>query len=407
MGRRGPHEGSIYQRADGLWVGAVHLGYRDGKRRRKVVYGRTRRAVQEELVAIQRSLQQGLPVPAERQTVAQFLDRWLVHAVRPCVRPRTLQSYRQIVELHLAPGLGRLQLATLSPDDVQAFLNEKHAAGLSPRTVQYLRAVLRQALNRALRWGLVARNAAALADAPRVARTELAPFDPEEARRFLDAVRGDRLEALYTLALAAGLRQGEALGLRWSDVELEAGTVTVRHALSRIEGRLQLVEPKTVWSRRVVAVPAVAVAALRRQRARQLEERILAGSRWREGNFVFTTSIGTPLDGPTVTRRFKALLATARLRPQRFHDLRHATASLLLAQGVPARVVMETLGHSDVRLTLNTYSHVVPALGRQAAERMEELLSAGAQGPQAVATAGATVAAGAVAGEEEEDGIPA
>jgi integrase len=200
-------------------------------------------------------------------------------------------------------------------------------------------------------------------------------MSPEQARAFLDLVRGDRLEALYTVALAIGLRQGEALGLQWNDIDLDTGTLSVRHALQRIGGKLQLVEPKTRLSRRTIAMPPIVVTSLRAHRARQLQERLWAGSRWQEGNYVFASRIGTPLDGTNVTHGLQATLIAAGLPRQRFHDLRHACASLMLAQGVHPRVVMETLGHSQISLTMNTYSHVIPSLQREAADRMEEVLA--------------------------------
>jgi len=188
-------------------------------------------------------------------------------------------------------------------------------------------------------------------------------------------MRGHRLEALYTIAITVGLRQGEALGLRWQDVDLDAGSLRVRHSLQRIEGRLQLVEPKTERSRRTVSLPGVVVSALREHRVRQLQERLLAGSRWQESDYVFTSTIGTPLDGVTVTHRFQETLRRLGMPHQRFHDLRHACASLLLAQGVSPRVVMETLGHSQISVTMNVYAHVIPALQRDAADRMDALLT--------------------------------
>jgi integrase len=168
-----------------------------------------------------------------------------------------------------------------------------------------------------------------------------------------------------------GLRQGEILGLRWSDVDVETSTLRVAQALQRVNGRLEFVEPKSRRSRRTIPMPPTVARALRAHRSRQLEERIAVGPRWRESDLVFTTSIGTPLDSRNVTRRFQAALERASLPRLRFHDLRHTAASLMLAQGVPARVVMETLGHSQISLTMNTYSHVVPALQREAADRMD------------------------------------
>lgn len=181
--------------------------------------------------------------------------------------------------------------------------------------------------------------------------------------------------ALYSVAVALGLRRGEALALKWEDVDLEAGTLRVKHSLQRIEGRLQLVEPKSLKSRRTIAMPQATVLALRDHRKRQLEERMPEGSAWQETGFIFTTTIGTPIEPDHLKRWFKPLLKKAGLPDIRFHDLRHTAASLLLAQGVGPRVIMETLGHSQISLTMNTYSHVMPSLQREAADKMDAILS--------------------------------
>jgi integrase len=286
----------------------------------------------------------------------------------------TFKSYSEITHQHLIPGIGHIRLTGLTPQHVQALVNEKARDGLSPRTVHYLRAVLRNALNKALRWSLVLRNVAELVDVPRIPRTERPTLDVDQARRFLAIARGHNLEALYTVALALGLRQGEALGLKWQDIDFTARTLTVRRALQRIDGKLTFVEPKSVTSRRTVSLPSIAIDALGRHRGRQVEGRYRSGPPWR--GLVFTSSVGTPLSARNILRSFKGLLRAARLpREIRFHDLRHSCASLLLAQGVSPRTIMETLGHSQVGLTLNTYAHVLPSLGRDAAEIMDRLLS--------------------------------
>jgi integrase len=374
MGKRGPNEGSIHKRKDGRWVGVINLGFQDGKRRRKYIYGDTRGAVQGRFTAALRTHQQHLPVVGERETTADFLNRWLEESVKPTVRPPTYRSYEQMVRLHIVPDLGRIPLARLSPRDIQGLINYKLTTELSPRTVQYIHAVLRHALAQALRWGLVARNAAALVDAPRVQRPEVTPFNPEQADIFLNAAKGDRLEALFSVALAVGLRQGEALGLRWEDLDLDKGDLRVRVALQRVGGKLEFVEPKTARSRRTIALPDLIVASLRAHRARQLREKLVAGSRWQETGVVFTTAIGTPLDGRNVTKNFQKLVVKAGLPLIRFHDLRHTAASLLLAQEIHPRVVMEILGHSQIKLTMDTYSHVIPALQREAASKIDVVL---------------------------------
>lgn len=371
--KRGQNEGSIYKRADGRWEGALTLPNSGGKRKR--FYGETQREAREKMTAALRALDQGEAPITDRQTVAQFLARWLEDSVKPSKAPKTYASYADLVRLHIVPTLGKHQLSKLQPQHVEALMAAKTAAGLSPRTVQYIRAVLRIALNRALKWGLVARNVAALTDPPRGKRPEVQPLSPAQARVFLDAARGDRLEALYSVALALGLRQGEALGLHWADVDLDAGTIAVRCQLQRIDGKPQIVPLKTGKSRRTIDMPASTVAGLRAHRTRQLSERLLAGERWQDRGLVFTTVIGTPLDPGNVRKRFQLLLNGAGLPHQRFHDLRHTCASLLLAQNVHPRIVMEILGHSQIAMTMDTYSHVMPTMRREAAGLLDTLLT--------------------------------
>jgi integrase len=254
-------------------------------------------------------------------------------------------------------------------------LVELTAAGHSPRTVQYALHVLRIALARAVRWGLVPRNVATMVDGPRVPRRRVPVLTGEEAQRFMIAVRDDRLGALYVVALSLGLRQGEVLGLRWSDVDLDRQSLTVGAALQRVSGKgLVLVEPKTETSRRKITLPGYCLGVLREHRVRQLRDRLLAGSRWSETGLVFTSALGTGLESGLVTKRLQRILAACGLPRLRFHDLRHSAASLLGAQGVPPRVVMEVLGHSRISVTMDLYSHVFPSLLGDAAKAMERAL---------------------------------
>ena len=375
-GRRGNGEGTILQRADGRWAAAIVLE----DYRRKWIYGKTRRDVSDRLRKIRNDVAEGRPVINERLTMAEYMNRWLYDVAKLRTRPMTWRGYEHLVRLHILPTLGRVRLAKLSPQHVQTLVTLKTREGrLAPRTIQYMHSVLRAALNQAVRWRMVHYNAAAMVSPPRAIRAEVKVLTPEEARRLLDAARGDRLEALYSVALALGLRQGEALGLMWSDVDLEAAVLRVRRASQRIPHHgTQLVETKTVRSRRTLVMPPIVINALRAHHARQIFERLAAGDRWVDLDLVFPSDRGTLADGPNVTHRFHRLLKKAAVRPMRFHDLRHACASLLLVQGVHPRVVMETQGHSQISLTMNTYSHVIPALQRDAADRMEAVLGRGA-----------------------------
>ena len=334
MTRRGNNEGSIYKRADGRWTAAVHLGYEGGRRRRKAIYGKTRQEVARKLAAALRAREQGLPQPAERQTVGSLLQTWLRDSAAQRVRPRTLQRYSEIVRLHLIPALGSVRLAKLAPDDVERAMNAAVSQGASPRSVAQHRAVLRRALNVAMRWSWISRNVASLCEPPRAERREVHALTPADARRLLEAVRGDRLEALFAVALASGMRQGEALGLRWDDVDLGNGTISVQRTLQRIEREWRFLEPKTSQSRRTLPLAGPVASALREHRARQLEERLRAGGSWdgpRWGELVFADEFGCPLSGFHVLRRLRELLSRAGLQPMRYHDLRHGAASLMAA----------------------------------------------------------------------------
>ncbi len=378
MTRRGPGEGSIHPRGDGRWAGSVHLGYEDGRRVRKHVLGHSRKEVAAKLEALLRAKREQRPIPDRRTKLGPFLRRWLEEVARATLRASTYSSYDDIVRLHLVPGLGHIALAKLGPVDVQALLDRKLASGLSPRRVEYIHAVLRRALVTAERWGMVTRNVAKLVDPPRVPRHEISPLTPDEAHRLIEAATDDRLRALWLTALGTGLRQGELLGLRWEDVDLETRRLRVRHTLARVAGKLVLLEPKTERSRRTIVLPEVVVVALRAHRTGQKMEHLVAGSRWVDTGHVFATNIGTPIEAAAVTRAYQRALARAGLPHGRFHDLRHAAATFLLAQGFTLEDVKNLLGHSSIVLTSNTYGHVLEERQREVASGLDAVL--GGQG---------------------------
>lgn len=389
-GRRGAKEGSIFQRKDGRWVGSLNLGWEDGKRKRRHFYAATAAEVRDQLLKARSDQSRGLPVATDRQTIAQFLESWLEHTLKARAKPRSVESFTVIVRKHIVPAIGRIRLDKLTPQHVQALLEKKRQPykvknkagkevekpGLAPQSIASIRTVLRSALGQALKWGLVARNVATLIDPPRIPRPQFHVLDTDGAKKLLAAARGERFEAVIVLALTLGLRRGEILGLRWSDIDFEERVLRVNQALQRFGGRLQITEVKTERSRRVVAIPESVVRPLKARRARQAQERLLAGLEWQDSELVFTNPNGGPLEPITLHREYKELLEAARLPTEvRFHDLRHTAASLLLAQGVHLRVIMELLGHSSISLTANTYSHVMPAAMRDVADRMESILS--------------------------------
>lgn len=376
--RRGHGEGSIYQReSDGRWVGAVDLGWHGGKRKRRYVYGSTQAEVREKVTRLLHDKDRGFTIPTERQTVEQFFTRWLSDVVEGSRRPSTVKAYRQNVRLHILPLIGPRQLAKVTPQEIQSLIRDRQRYGLAPQTVRHILALLRMAFDQAVRWGMIARNPATETVPPKVEKFEGEILDRDQSRRFVEAARDDRLEALWVLAITTGLRKGEILGLRWPDVNLDEGEIRVSRSMQRIGGRLQLVELKTARSRRTVLLTEDTVSALRRHRARQLEERLIAGSRWQEFRLVFSSTIGTPVDGAHLSIFLNRLLATAALPKVRFHDLRHSAATLMLGEGVSARVIADTLGHSDVSTTLRIYAHVRPSLQRDATDRMQSIFTGG------------------------------
>jgi integrase len=378
--RRGHGEGSISRRKDGRWEARIEQGWEGGKRRRKSVFTRTRAEAAEQLHIAIEARKRGVVITGRQQTVQQFLEAWLRDVAKPKVRADTYRSYEGIVRLHLVPDLGRIQLSKLQPQHVQELLVRKTKAGLSARSVKTICTVLGGALQQALRWGLVERNVARLAVSPRVPRYEAGFLSATEARHLLAVARDEseaaRLGALYTVALALGLRQGEICGLRWVDVDFDhrgsqgepQPTLAVNHQLKRIAGKLALMPPKSEHSRRVLALPSQLAQALADHRQAQILERLSVGPEWTDSGHVFTTPTGAPLDPSTLRKAFKRLLVAAELPPVRFHDLRHSAASLLLAQGVPMRSIMETLGHSQIGITMNLYAHLAPELRRDVAQ---------------------------------------
>lgn len=372
QGRKSNGEGMIRLRADGRWEARVSLG----NGRMKCFYAKTKVEALRKMRQAQHAVDKGLPIISdERQTLEAFLTSWLESIRPPHVRPKTYRSYEQLMRVHVIPALGKAPLAKLTPQRLQALYADRLASGRSPTTVRHIHAVLHTALEQAVKWGLVMRNVADLVDAPHMRRKEMLVLNANHARTFLATAQGDRLEALYTMALTTGMREGELLALRWRDLDLEASHVQVRNTLQKLPGEPPVIAPaKTDYSRRKIMLSDATVEALRRHRTRQMAERLALGSAWEDWELVFSTTIGTPLSGKNLLDRgLRPLLKLAGLPPLRFHDLRHTCATLLLLQGVHPKVVSEMLGHSNVGFTLQTYSHVLPDMQKQATEAMDRL----------------------------------
>ena len=368
MAKRLRGEGNIRERKDGRWE--VRVRFPDGRRSK---FTRTKTEAVARLQEMQREAAVGAAKSPARLTVSKFLADWL-ETTKPSVRPSTWSGYESIVRLHIVPPLGEQRLAKLTPRDVHTWLAALQTDGLSPRMAQLARTVLRSALQRGVEWGDVQRNVVDLVRGPKVERQPVSPWSADEAEQFIAASEGDYLEALWVCAITLGLRQGELLGLRWSDVDLDGGELRVVQArLRNRPGEPMFGPPKSKQARRVLPLPAKAVDALREHRRRQLELRLTVGPEWTDSGLVFTTHAGGPLEGANVSRSFRGRVKRYKMRPTKFHDLRHCCASLLLSRGVSLREIMEWLGHSQIALTANTYTHVMPALQRDAADRMDSI----------------------------------
>jgi integrase len=372
--RRGSGEGSIFKRSDGKWVASVDLGWKAGKRQRKVLYGKTRADVATRLRQLQSNVDRGIPISDERRTTAEYLTWWSTNVLPGTVKSSTADDYRWVLERYVIPHVGRVRLSKLNPQHVQSMLRELEDAGLSPRTRRYARAVLRSALSHAEKWELVPRNAAALVDSPRLDGPCIDDaLDVAQARRLLDAADRHRLAALVTVALALGLRRGEGLALQWADVDFERSTITVNGTLKRQRGVGLVVDtPKTVNGRRTIALPTICVRSLREHKLRQAREHLAAGPHWSDTGFVFVTPIGTPIDPRNLTREFHKICGNAGLPRLRFHALRHSAATIMLAQGVPLEVISKTLGHGGYAITADIYAKVRDDLQRTAATAIDD-----------------------------------
>lgn len=376
MAKRGNGEGSIYPfKRDGVKVGYRGSYWVDtaGGPKRKYITGKTREDVAEKLAKAISDRAGGLVFDAGVTTMGEYLTRWLPDSVRGTVRESTYRSYGRVVDGQLVPGVGRVKLAKLRPDHVRGLYRDMLDKGISTRTVQYAHTLLKRALTQAVHDGLIPRNVVEAVRPPKLKRDEVQPLNAAQVRALLEAASeaDDRLSTLYTVAVRTGMRPGEMLALRWSDVDLEAGTVQINRALS--EG--EFTPPKTARSRRRINLSPATITALKSHRKRQLEERMARAGLWEDHGLVFPSSVGTPKSQRNLNREFKSAAKRAGL-PQHFklYDLRHTCATLLLSRNIHPKYVQELLGHASIALTLDTYSHVIPGMDGGTGGAIDEAL---------------------------------
>lgn len=377
----------------------------DGKARFLTKTFKKRGDAKDYLTKVQQDRAEGKVIRESKLTLGQYLERWLETAVKQSVRPQTVESYRTVLDRYIRRELGGRRLDQLTPLAIQSHLqalSEKtstrrvHAPKkgrgkgrdgepaiinkhykLSARTIRYAHSILNAALRQAVKWRILAYNPAADVERVRQHRREMQALGPDQAKKLLEALEGTKHEALFKLALFTGMRPGEYLGLKWQDVDLKKGTITVQRTLVKTKDGFQLDEPKTDRSRRTIPIPASVVDALRQHKSAQLERRLKLGGAWKHPDLVFANEIGGFLERQNLLHRhFRPALKAAGLPVTlRLYDLRHSAASLLLSAGVHPKVASECLGHASITMTLDTYSHVMPDMQRDASDKMEELLS--------------------------------
>ncbi len=366
--KRGQNEGSITKRKNGTYM--VQLSV-NGKRVTK--YFKTKKEANKWRIDTLHKVQRGLFYPGKKITLAEYLEEWL-KARQGSIKHKTLFQYRRIVEMHINPILGKIKLNDLQPSQIQAFYNIKVESGTGVRTVRLMHSVLHCALNHALKLGIIYRNPSDAIYKPKVTKHEMSVLDENQVKALLIAARGKRLEVLFKVAITTGLRQGEILGLKWGDLDWDTYQLNIKRQVQRVpEKGLVFSEPKTAAGKRMIVLGPDTIMYLKEHLKRQMVEREFKGAKWQDNNLIFPSSIGTPLDQSNLNRQYKQLLREANLPNIRFHDLRHTAESLMLKQGVSVKVVQERLGHSDAGLTLNVYSHVIPGMQKEAAQKMDEI----------------------------------
>lgn len=369
--------GQIIKRGENVYMVRVYLG-RKGKKRvyhNKTIHGNKKDA-ERYLNKVLREKDTGTFVEPSRELMADYMNNWLDIAAKPRVREKTYQNYKDIVRLYIIPPLGDTKLSQITPEQIQGVYSMMTDRGLSPKTIRNTHGVLHNALMQAVDWGKLYRNPAELVNLPRQAKKEMQVLTKEEAIQFINTLANSRWEALFSLLITTGMRPGEALALKWRDIDFEGERVTVNRTLTSIGANWRLEEPKTARSRRTIPIPASVVKNLDKHKKKQAAEKLSAQEKeYEDHGFVFAGRTGNPLDKHNiVNRHFKPLLQKAGLPIIRLYDLRHTCATLLLTAGENPKVVSERLGHASITLTMDTYSHVLPDMQKAATEKLEVML---------------------------------
>ncbi len=364
-GRRGRGEGALYQRKDRRWSGSIEIEGQ-GKRKRKYFYGETKQEVQDKVNTALYEQKQGKLATGPQQTVEQYLEDWLENVHKHKIRDSSYAVYRQLLNNHVLPAFGHVKLQKLTTRHIDTLYVSKLKEGYASETIRAIHRMLHAAFDDAVRWKRISSNVCDDVKPPRPEQHETQTLTKEQSKQLLEADKEHRLRALLTLALATGMRRGELLGLEWRDIDFEERSLYIQRTINRI-GKKGIVvsEPKTVKSKSKIMLPQFAIDALQSHREQQEEKRKEAGKAWYENDLVFPNSIGKFLEPGRLHIWFKKLLKEAGLPDMRFHDLRHSAATILLGMGVHPKLVQELLRHSNISMTMDRYSHVLPSMQRK------------------------------------------
>lgn len=390
MAKRGNGEGTIYKRSNGTWCAAVTSGMNPetGKPKRDYFYGKTRQEVAEKLNNTLNNLNQGTYVKPSNITLGSWLDAWLEQYKKTNTRPATYEMYEELMRLHIKPQIGHIPLKDIRPDHIQKLYNDKFkngridgSGGLSAGSIKRMHNLLHGALNQAMKNGLVIRNVSDATTLPKQEKKPIRILSIDEHSNFLKALEGERLRALFMLELGTGARLGEILAVRWKDINLDEGSMYVKQSIRRVKTddpgpaktKLIFQTPKTEAGERIIPLPDQIVTELREHSDRQLREKQIAGELYEDYELVFCTELGMPIDPRNLRKIFYRISEKAGISGVTFHALRHSYATRLLEANEHPKVVQEILGHSDIAMTLNTYSHVMPEIKKAAAKKINFL----------------------------------
>lgn len=370
MSKRVNNEGSVYQRKDGRWVGQITI---DG--RRKYKYSKTKTAAREWLKEMEKQIDQGLTHDALSITVKEYLEEWM-QVKEMELKPKTAHQCRQLINNHVLPYLGKYKLGEVKPALIQTTYSKLRKSNASDRTIGFIHAVLHHAFSMAVKQGTIGRNPTDAVTKPKYRSPEMSTWDNNQALIFLSHAEQTRLAVFFYLALDTGMRMGELIGLQWKDVNWENQTLSIRRQIQRLPGQgLVEVEPKSKTSKRMIKVGKNTIQKLYAQEATVMQLKEFAGENWSEHDLVFPNTVGSPLEQGNIRRTYQKLIKEANLPYIKFHELRHTSATLMLQAGTNLKIVQNRLGHSQISLTLDTYSHVLPNMQDEVAEKMDELLN--------------------------------